>query len=123
MVSRVDNLNSLLHVFNRNNGQDGTKNLVLHEIAIIGSNRIDDGRRHEEVLTAASTTDHNGFLATVIKQSLETVKLTGVDDATVRVGFLDIVSIEFLKGFAEGLDQFIRLVFGTKDIVGSDTGL
>lgn len=123
MLARVDNTDRVSQALGRNNGQDGSKDLVLHD-GILERHTRDNGRLNVQVLgISVSSIDNLVLGLDGLQQSLETSVLTLVDDLGVRLVILDVGTEQVLPGTDDVLDQGLLEVLGAKDVIDGETDL
>lgn len=121
LVVPVDILDPLVEGIDYPDGQDGSKDLGLHQ-GVVQLDVKNDRRRDVEVVLLGVTSDHN--LATgCVQESLKAVEMVLVDDSAVGLRCLGGCAVEFLDGELHLLDQFLFDPAFDDEVVRRDTGL
>lgn len=121
LVVPVDILDPLVEGVDYPDGQDGSKDLGLHQ-GIIQLDIKNDRGRDVEVVLLGVTSGHN-LAAGRVQESLKAVEMVLVDDAAVGLGCLRRGAVEFLDSELHLLDKFLFDPAFDDEVVGRDTGL
>lgn len=121
LITLVDILDSLDKTVNNHEGQDRSKDLALHQLVVL-INSQDQSRTNEQVVLVQLTTGDNLALC-LVEESLETLEVRLVDDATVRVGGLDRGTVELEDRCFERFDQLILDTTLDNQVIRRNAGL
>ena len=117
----VDELDSLLDTVHSNNGENGAKDLLLHELGA-GAGLINNGGLEEAVLDVGLATKDD-IVAHLVQVALETGSVPLIDDAGVAGGLLGVLSEPLLDLLPQHVDQRLLQLLLHQDVVRSDAGL
>lgn len=121
LITLVDILDTLDKTVNNHKGQDGSKDLALHQFVVL-VNSQNQGRTDEQIVLVHLTTGNNRALG-LVEKALETKEVRLVDDTAVRVGGLNRGAIELEDRGLEGFDQLVLDTALDNQVVGRNAGL
>lgn len=121
LIALVDILDTLDKTVNNHEGQDGSKDLALHQLVVL-INAQDQSRTDEQVVFVQLTTGDNRTLC-LVEEPLETQEVRLVDDAAVRVGGLDRSTVELEDRCLESFNQLILDTTLDNKVIWRNTGL
>ncbi len=117
----VDKVDGLVEVADRDDGEDGTKDLVLHDGRVVWIGDLDDGGGDVKIGLIRVASEEN--LSRSFDQVADATKVTLVDDPSETIGGLWIVSVHLSDDLLELLDEsrFHRLF--NEDVIRRDARL
>lgn len=122
LVLGVDILDRIVHIGNLDHGQQGAKQLILHQL-VIPVNVGNDRGRDVQILLVRFASNHNIARLVLVEDLAKAVKVAVVDDTAIVDRFLGVLAVQLVESLLQLRDELVLSLGSDQHVVRSNAGL